>query len=83
LARLPLSFHPPFPVRPIRIDRCICSKVPFTELKEAADQKGARTLEELQQVREFGVNCRLCHPYVRCMLRDGRTVFDEILREEP
>lgn len=77
----------PFPysptrVRPIRIDRCICSKVPFSELKEIADRKGVQTLSELQQEREFGVNCRLCHPYVRCMLKDGRTVFHEILRDE-
>lgn len=69
-------------MRPIRIDRCICSKVPFSELKEVAERCGASTLEQLQQVREFGVNCRLCHPYVRCMLRDGRTVFHEILRDE-
>lgn len=69
-------------MRPIRIDRCICSKVPFSELKEVAERSGASTLEQLQQVREFGVNCRLCHPYVRCMLRDGRTVFHEILRDE-
>ena len=66
----------------IRIDRCICSKVPFSELKEAADRSGAQTLEALQQEREFGVNCCLCHPYVRCLLKDGRTVFHEVLRED-
>ena len=66
----------------IRIDRCVCSRVLFSELKEAADRSGAQTLEELQQEREFGVNCRLCHPYVQCMLKDGRTVFHEVLRED-
>lgn len=65
---------------PIRIDRCICSKVPFRELKEIALTEEVRSLEELQQIREFGVNCQLCHPYVRRMLEDGTVVFNEVLR---
>lgn len=69
-------------MRPIRIDRCICSKVPFEDLKQAADQHDVSSLEELQTVCEFGINCRLCHPYVRRMLETGATVFHEILTDQ-
>ena len=64
------------------IDRCICSRVLFSDLQAEAERTGATSLEALQDVREFGVNCRLCHPYVRRMLRDGTTAFHEILRED-
>lgn len=63
----------------ICINRCICSRVAFADLKREAEAHGADTIEELQAVREFGVNCRLCHPYVRRMLRDGTTEFSEII----
>lgn len=66
----------------IRIDRCVCFDVPFTELKEIADRTGARTVEELQVHRTFGMQCRLCHPYVRRMLRTGETVFDRVITED-
>lgn len=70
-------------MRPILINRCICSRVLFSDLKKEAESSGADTLEALQDRREFGVNCRLCHPYVRRMLRDGTTEFREIICEDP
>ena len=69
-------------MRPIRINRCICSRVLFSDLKAEAASHGVDTLEALQEIREFGVNCRLCHPYVRRMLQDGTTEFNEILRDD-
>lgn len=63
----------------ICIKRCVCSRVDFADLKELADLHGAETIPELQAIREFGVNCRLCHPYVRQMLRDGTTEFSHIV----
>lgn len=65
------------------INRCICSRVLFSDLKHEAETRGIDSLEELQAIREFGVNCRLCHPYVRRMLKDGTTEFNEIIQDEP
>lgn len=55
----------------------------FSDLRKEAERTGVDSLEALQQVREFGVNCRLCHPYVRRMLQDGTTEFHEILQDDP
>jgi len=46
-----------------------------------ARRTGADTIEELQVHRDFGLRCRLCHPYVRRMLRTGETKFDQIITE--
>ncbi len=66
----------------IRIDRCQCFQTTFDELKQVAAETGSQSVEELQQHVEFGVRCRLCHPYVRRMLRTGETVFHEVIVDE-
>jgi bacterioferritin-associated ferredoxin len=66
----------------MRIDRCLCFDIPFARLKEAARVHGATNVLELQEHARFGEQCRLCHPYVRRMLRTGETVFHQILTEE-
>lgn len=66
----------------VRIDRCYCFGRTFAELKAVADRTGAATVEELQQHATFGQRCKLCHPYVRRMLRTGETVFHEIILSE-
>jgi bacterioferritin-associated ferredoxin len=66
----------------VHIDRCYCFGKPFAELKTVADATGAESVEELQQHATFGHNCQLCHPYVRRMLRTGRTVFHQIVTAE-
>lgn len=63
----------------VHIDRCYCFGVTFAELQTVADATGAETVAELQEHAAFGENCKLCHPYVRRMLRTGRTVFHEIV----
>ena len=67
---------------PIRIDRCYCFGKTFAELKRTADRTGAATVAELQRHAAFGQRCKLCHPYVRRMLRTGETVFHEIIISE-
>ena len=64
----------------ISIDRCICFQKTFTELKELAGLHQIEELESLQEIVEFGENCQLCHPYVRKMLENGQTVFNELLK---
>jgi len=66
----------------MQITRCVCYDKTFAELKRLADEHGCKTVEELQRYVEFGLNCKLCHPYVRRMLRSGETVFSEIIADE-
>ena len=65
----------------VRIDRCYCFGQRFADLKAAAEATGADSVPELQAHVVFGQRCRLCHPYVRRMLRTGETVFHEIVTE--
>ncbi|PSQ71783.1 MAG: (2Fe-2S)-binding protein [Bacteroidetes bacterium QH_8_67_23] len=64
------------------IDRCYCYEVRLARLKRVAEETGARSVVALQEHVEFGKNCRLCHPYVRRMLRTGETAFEEMIRDE-
>lgn len=66
----------------VHIDRCYCFDQPFAGLQAVAAATGAATVAELQAHTAFGQRCRLCHPYVRRMLRTGRTVFHEIVTAE-
>ena len=65
----------------MRIDRCYCFDKTFAELKRVAEAHQARSVEALQEHVAFGLQCELCHPYVRRMLRTGETVFFEIVTE--
>ncbi len=64
------------------IDRCYCFQKRFAELKSVADDTGASSIDDLQKQVVFGQNCKLCHPYVRRMLRTGTTTFQQVIREE-
>lgn len=66
----------------MHIDRCHCFQQTFADLKAVAQATGASTVSEVQAHAAFGHRCRLCHPYVRRMLRTGETVFGEIVRAE-
>ena len=50
-------------------------------LMSTAEVAGADTVRELQEHVLFGQRCKLCHPYVRRMLRTGQTVFGEVVTE--
>jgi len=65
----------------VTIDRCLCFGRTFASLAEVAAETGARTVPELQAHAEFGLKCRLCHPYVRRMLRTGETAFHTVVTE--
>lgn len=66
-----------------RIDRCYCYEKTFRELKGAAEESGAETVEELQSCVTFGEDCGLCHPYVARMLKTGTVVFSETIEAQP
>ena len=63
------------------ITHSICSSVSFAELKKTADAEGITDWEKLREVRPFGLSCKLCVPYVKQMLIDGRTVFTQSIIE--
>lgn len=57
------------------VDRCICHKITFSEIKKIAEKNGYSTIEELQKANISSTNCKLCQPYVKEMLRSGKTSF--------
>ncbi|HMB90240.1 MAG TPA: hypothetical protein VKP65_05290 [Rhodothermales bacterium] len=65
----------------MNIDRCYCFQQTFAALKAVADRTDAQSVAALQEHVVFGQQCKLCHPYVRRMLRTGETVFREIVTE--
>ncbi len=63
------------------IDRCYCFGQTFAELRRVAEATGAGSVEALQAHALFGQRCKLCHPYVRRMLRTGEAVFHAVVTE--
>lgn len=63
-----------------RIDRCVCTSQTFEELKALAS-KHRWDFEQLRRHTGCGLGCGLCVPYLRSMLRTGRTEFTELLVE--
>lgn len=66
----------------IRIDRCLCQRMPFTRLFALA-RAGGWTLADLMRETGCGDQCGLCRPYLRRMLATGETLFTELLPPEP
>lgn len=56
------------------VDRCVCREKSFAELKSLAEREGL-DFESLRDRTGCGASCGLCEPYVRLMLRSGRTSF--------
>jgi bacterioferritin-associated ferredoxin len=67
---------------PVLVTRCICQRMPFDRLLPLARRHGW-DLADLMRETGCGDQCGLCRPYLRAMLADGRTVFHELLAEEP
>lgn len=56
------------------VNRCVCTGLSFVELKSRAQAAGG-DLEAMRRETGCGEGCGLCEPYVRAMLRTGRTSF--------
>jgi len=62
----------------MEVDRCVCFETTFERLKQYVDAHGGREQVDFDQLQtEFrcGRGCGLCVPYIRLMLRTGRTRF--------
>jgi bacterioferritin-associated ferredoxin len=57
----------------MNVDRCVCRGCTFAELKRLHD--AGADLTALQRQTGCGTSCGLCMPYIRLMLRTGRTRF--------
>ncbi len=57
------------------VDRCICHNISFRQIKEIAEEKGYHDIQELQAEKISSTNCKLCQPYVKEVLRTGKTSF--------
>jgi bacterioferritin-associated ferredoxin len=58
------------------ITRCVCHDVTFVRLLQYAREHEGADLDALRRVFGCGSGCGLCVPYVRAMLRTGRTSFE-------
>lgn len=45
-------------------------------MKQVMTDNNLTTSEELKQYVTFGENCRLCVPYVKQMIKTGKTEFE-------
>ena len=69
----------------MRIDRCICHKVPFDRVKAWCEEHPGATFADVKREFKCGTGCGLCAPYVRRTMRTGQVVFHQIVtdRDEP
>ena len=61
------------------VTHCVCRNLSFEELKSLAEREHLN----YPRLREFtgcGTSCALCEPYVRLMLKTGRTRFRELTK---
>ncbi|WP_432798753.1 hypothetical protein [Poriferisphaera sp. WC338] len=64
----------------MRIERCVCKKRLFSQLKlKAAAER--LSLEQLCEATGAGRECGKCLPYLCRMMRTGQVVFCEIVAE--
>lgn len=63
------------------VDRCICLDVTFARLKQMSEREGL-SLEQLKARTGCCTGCTMCEPYVRLMLRTGRTEFVPLTARE-
>ncbi len=56
---------------------CVCCRVPFDEIYDAASGREAGLVEAYRKTG-CGGHCGLCLPYIKLMLRTGRTSFPAI-----
>ncbi len=56
------------------VDRCVCTNQTFAALKRVRDRHGL-DFDALCQKTECCRGCTMCAPYIREMIRTGRTTF--------
>ena len=65
----------------MRIDRCVCYGLLFETILERATEE-EWTIEDIKTILGCGDACGMCVPYMKEMLRSGKIVFNEIIRDD-
>jgi hypothetical protein len=60
------------------VDRCVCSERKFSDLKKIIESEKVNNVDGLRRHVNFGINCRLCLPYVSLIFTTGKTEFEPI-----
>lgn len=63
------------------VDRCICHDVTFAALRELHEREGCG-LDALKDRTGCCTGCTMCEPYVKLMLKTGRTRFNVLTPHE-
>ncbi|MBK6877176.1 MAG: (2Fe-2S)-binding protein [Ignavibacteria bacterium] len=66
----------------MKIDKCICSNITFSEVKEKAMNENVKDIDGLLETIEVAKNCKLCLPYLNEMLKTGQTEFSNLILEK-
>lgn len=59
----------------MKVDRCVCHEISFSEIKKISEEQDLHSIEELRDERICSTNCKMCEPYIREMLQTGETTF--------
>lgn len=59
------------------IDRCVCSGMTFEQMKREAKRLNLRSVKGMRSRLPMGAYCSACAPYLREMLKTGKTKFTE------
>ena len=63
----------------MKIDKCICCNITFSEVKEKASNESVKDIDGLLEAVEVARNCKLCLPYLSEMLKTGQTEFHNLI----
>ncbi len=63
------------------VDRCVCFDITLSELDRLARSESL-SLDDLIDRTGCCTGCTSCEPYVKAMLKTGRTVFPVLTRRE-
>ena len=63
-----------------KITKCICFDTTFKEMQDIMLKNKINSIEELKKIKTISENCKLCLPYIKEMIRTGKTEFEEILK---
>ena len=58
------------------VTKCICNERSFEEIRNYANKHQIDSIEELQAREICSCDCQMCEPYVKRMLKTGKTEFE-------
>lgn len=61
------------------VSKCVCYDKTFAEMKLLIEKYNIKTIEGLRAHIPFGMNCKLCVPYIELVFKTGKTGFEPIV----